>query len=262
MAQYNIVRDYDWTSAPKGSSFRKTAPRVWLKSYKIDSNQIMSAIQGYVALVEGGTTDAQSYYDKMYSESTTPEDDFWFPFFGSNVRGFTNTFGDTFQSGVGGAGGILSDQNEQLKTLAGGLGQAYTAIQSIATKTSNPGTYIETPMFYQFEKNDSPLDVSMVLSNTINENSYKDNLKLVQYFTRINRPLRKNSIAVDPPRIYKIRLHGIRYIRWAYCSNFNVELLGTKREIDKTIIPEAYQLNMTFQSLTLEHAGFLDYTTR
>jgi len=279
MAKYDVVKEYDWTSAPRGSGMRKKAPRVWVKSYKLKSNQIMQAIQGFVAIATegGGSGDAKSFYDKMYGEATTAEDDFNFPFFNDNIRSFSNTFGDTFQSGIGGSGGIGSDFYEGAKTLAGGAAQALNitdmdtatkAFQQVgkrdfsgAMKTmgsgGSPGTYVESPMFYQFEKNDGPLEVSFVLSNTINPDSIEKNKKLIHKLTEINRPLRRNSIAVDPPRIYQVKVPGHRFIRWAYCSQFSSSMIGTRREINGVIVPEAYQINMSFQSLTLEHAGFL-----
>lgn len=279
MAKYDVVKDYDWTSAPRGSEIRTHAPRVWVKSYKLNSNQISQTIGNYLNILDV-TQDAKSFYDKMYSKSTTPDDDFNFPFFGDNIRSFSNTFGDTFQNGIGSGGGLMSNLFEGVKTFLGGVGEAAglagidNLVKSAKTfaagdretamdifkagiaKGGDPGTYIETPMFYQFEKNDGPLDVSFVLANTINEDSIDKNHKLVQRLIYINRPLRKNSIAVDPPRIYQVRVPGHRLIRWAWCSNFGLELLGTRRVVNNVIVPEAYKVSMTYQSLTLEHAGF------
>lgn len=286
MARYDVVKDYDWTSAPRGSEIRKNAPRVWVKSYKLKSNQIMQTIRGYINILNGLTGDAKTFYDKMYSDSTLEEDDFNFPFFTDNVRSFGNTFGDTFQDGIGGGGGIGASIFDQAKSFVGGLGQAAglvgvdnlskawkqwnegdhaKAAQTVGNGIANdgdPGSYIETPMFYQFEKSDSALEVSFVLANTINSDSIDRNHELVQRLTYINRPLRKNSIAVDPPRIYQVRVPGHRLIRWAYCSSFTMGLLGTRRVINNVIVPEAYQLSMSFQSLTLEHAGFLKDETQ
>jgi hypothetical protein len=289
MAKYDVVKEYDWTSAPRGSGMRKKAPRVWVKSYKLKSNQIMQAIQGFVAIATegGGSGDAKSFYDKMYGEATTAEDDFNFPFFNDTIRSFSNTFGDTFQNGIGGSGGIAGDLYEGAKGLIGAGAQAYNtgnwreSLNSVgdaaskglrgdikgagnslinAAKSSvggSPGTYVESPMFYQFEKNDGPLEVSFVLSNTINQDSLEKNKNLIYRLTYINRPLRVNSIAVDPPRIYQVKVPGHRFIRWAYCSQFSTSMIGTRREINGVIVPEAYQINMSFQSLTLEHAGFM-----
>jgi hypothetical protein len=191
---------------------------------------------------------------------------------------------------MGGTGGTLSDMFEGSKTFTAGLadlgnvakgawagkGSMGNAAGSAArgdvggfvnnlkqarsemNTGGSPGSYIETPMFYQYEKNDSDVEVSMILSNTINEYSYIENMDLINKLTIINRPLRKTSISVEPPRIYQIRVNGLRFIRWAYCNSFNSTMLGMKREIDGVIVPEAYQLTMTFKSLTMEHSGFMD----
>jgi hypothetical protein len=276
MAKYDVVKEYDWTSAPRGSGIRKNAPRVWVKSYKLKSNQIMSAIKGFVAIAKGGSGDAESFYDKLYSDSSTPEDDFNFPFFSDNVRSFSNTFGDTFQSGSGAGAGLMGGVFDAAKQLAGTVAEAYgvtdtkslgkaagqllnkdySGAMSSIGNGGNPGAYIETPMFYQYEKNDNDLEVSFVLSNTINSD-YDKNQALITKLTEINRPLRLNSVAVEPPRIYQIRVPGHRFIKWAYCSSFSVSFIGTRRLIADKIVPEGYQITMSFKSLTIEHAGFL-----
>ena len=280
----DVVKDYDWTSAPRGSSFRQKAPRVWVRSYKLISNQIITTLKNYLAIIEnaGGSGTAKDFYNKMYGNATEVEDDFNFPFFGDNLRTFSNTFGDTFQSGIGESGGAFSELFEGARTFIGGVAnamgivgkdaikqatdaasqgnfkQALGALVNGAKKGGDPGTYVESPMFYQFEKNDAPLEVSFVLSNTINSDSVHKNHALVRKLTYINRPLRRNSVAVDPPRIYGVRVPGHRTIRWAFCSDFSVSLLGTKRIINDVLTPEAYLITMHFQSLTLEHAGFVE----
>jgi hypothetical protein len=292
--KYNVVAEYDWTSSPRGSGMRTKAPRVWVKSYKLKSNQIMQAIKGFVAIATegGGSGNAKSFYEKMYGEAAEAEDDFNFPFFGDEVRSFGNNFGDTFQDGIGGSGGIGGDIFQAAKGFAGGVGQALNLSDSSSLESAKgslanaagsaasgnfkeagksvmsalntlgnggaPGTYIESPMFYQFEKSDSPLNVSFALANTINADSVSKNKALIDKLTRINRPLRTNSIAVDPPRIYQVKVPGHRFIKWAYCEQFSVKLLGTRREINGVIVPEAYEISMSFKSLTLEHSGFMD----
>ena len=280
--KYDVVKEYDWCSSPRGSGLRKKAPRVWVKSYKLKSNAIMTSIKNYLNIAQQAGGDAKTFYEKMYGEVTTPEDDFNFPFFGDNVRSFSNTFGDTFQNGVGGGGGIGTAADNILKTAIGAgvalkdavglsteaatdaiskfsngnFSEAFNSLKENAFKGGDPGSYVETPQFYQFDKTDGPLEVSFVLSNTINTD-HKKNYELVKKLTEINRPLRRNSIAVDPPRIYQVKVPGHRFIKWAYCSSFSVNLLGTKRESGGVIVPEGYQINMSFQSLTLEHAGFM-----
>lgn len=284
MAKFDVVKEYDWTSMPRGSAMRGKAPRAWVKSYKLKSNQIMHAIQGFVAIATA--SDAKSFYDKLYGDATTPEDDFNFPFFDDNVRSFTNSFGDTFQDGIGGSGGFGGQIFNTLKGVAGEVAQVANITDKesiskagnslIGTNKGNftervkgamsalgqgghPGTYVEAPKFYEFNStSDSALKVSFALSNTINPDGPSKNYELVKKLTTINRPLRVNNIAVDPPRIYQVKVPGHRFIRWAYCSDFSVNLIGTRRNINGIITPEGYLIDMSFTSLTLEHAGFMD----
>lgn len=285
MAIIDVVRDYDWTSIPRGSKLRNRSPYARVKSYKLISNNIMQSINSFVDIAKNssGSGNADSFYDKLYADATKEQDSFNFPFFSDSVRSFSNGFGDTFQNGLGGSGGIASQVFEDLTGLVAGVSQVMnltdtdtlksiggiaTSDKSISQKISesasklmvggNPGTYIETPMFYQFEKSDSPIQVNFILANTINSDSIEKNKDLVKKLTKMNRPLRKNSIAVDPPCIYEVKVPGLRYIRWAYCDSFNIELQGTRRLINNEIIPEAYSISMSFKSLTLEHAGFVD----
>jgi hypothetical protein len=275
MGKYDVVKDFDWTSVPRGSGLRKRAPRVWVKSFKIKSNEALNRFKNYMQVL--AITDAKSFYDKMYGDVSEPEDDFNFPFFGDNVRSFSNTYGDTFQSAfLNAADSVARNAIELGGTAASVMGidniQATSDIirsdLSVENKLLNlktmvgqangdPGSYIETPKMYQYEQSDGPLTVSFVLSNTINSD-WKKNYELVKKLQVINRPFRKNSIAMEPPRIYQVKVPGHRFIRWASCSNFELNLLGTKREIDGIIVPEGFQVTMSFTSLTTEVSNFMD----
>lgn len=282
----DVVKEYDWTSAPRGSGFRKKAPRVWVKSFKINSNLVLNRFKSYAEIAS--VQDPDKFYDSLYGDATEPEDDFNFPFFQDSIRSFGNAFGDTFQNGFGGGGGIGESLDGKFQTAASIIAQGANAA-SIAKKIggamiegaltgatatemasnsmkagigamagTNPGSYMETPKFYEYTSaNEGPLNVSFVLANTINDD-YQKNYDLVKRLTEINRPKRINSIAMEPPRIYQVKVPGHRFIRWAYCSDFDITFLGTKREIGGIIVPEGYQVSMSFQSLTVEVSNFMD----
>lgn len=278
MAKYDVVKEYDWTIIPRGSALRKKAPRVWVKSYKLKSNAVLNRFENYLKILS--RKDADKFYEQLYGEVSSPEDDFNFPFFNDSVRSFSNNFGDTFQNGFGGGGGIGSAAADGIEAIMGTVMQlggvvgsdalneasmlarkgelkaAGAALVKGAKGGGDPGSYTETPKFYQYEQNDGPLEVSFILYNTINDD-YDKNHKLVQRLTYINRPLRKDSMAMDPPRIYQVKVPGHRFIKWAYCSSFSLNLLGTKREMGGVIVPEAYQVTMSFTSLTVEAANFM-----
>ena len=179
----NIVMDYDWTSIPKGSVLRRNAPRVIVRSFKINSSESLNRIRSYIQVA--AVTDSEEFYNKLYGDIATPEETFRFPFLGDAVRSFSNEYGDTFQSAflgsvdsaLGGAAklyGEIGTYNvldnaaqlaENVKSAVGIKSAVANLPKGISTA---PGSYIETPKLYQYAQNDTGLEVSFVLSNTIN----------------------------------------------------------------------------------------------
>jgi len=249
---YNVVNGYDWTVVPRDSSLRKKAPAVYATSYLINTNQIMQSIQGYINLFK---TDPKTFYERMYQ--ATKEDDFIFPYFDDSVRGFQNNFSETYSGGIAGNAGDMpgAELLGGAKTLADSM--ANLVSQGAAFFKGNPGSYLEVPKFYQYENTDEPLNVTFNLINTITEDEWKRNYELVTKLTDICRPHRKSAATIDPPRLFKVRVPGYRWMEWAYASSFNVKLKGTKRMIEGKIVPEAFEVNMTFTSLTIEVSNFL-----
>jgi hypothetical protein len=269
----NVVRDYDWTSIPRGSVLRDNAPRVRVQSFKINSSESINRIKSYLNSVTSVNPD--EFYNKLYGNISDPDDTFIFPFLGDAVRSFSNEYGDTFQSAflgsVDSAFGEAAKLFGEIKTynvsenfgkLADNIAKADSLGSFVDTATKNmstaPGSYVETPKLYQYSQNDAGLEVSFVLSNTLNADGVQKNINLVNKLTRINRPFRRNGLVMEPPRIYEIRIPGIRYIKWASCSSFSVQLLGARQMHGNELIPEGYLISMTFTSLTAEVSNFMD----
>ena len=121
-----------------------------------------------------------------------------------------------------------------------------------------PGSYIETPKFYQYAQTDGGVTINFVLANTINDGDIEKNQKLIKTIIEEARPRRDTAIAMSFPRIYEITIPGLRYIRWASLANASFNLVGQRRIIDGRIVPEAYAMSLTFNSLTIETANFLE----
>ena len=126
-----------------------------------------------------------------------------------------------------------------------------------------PGTYIETPKFYQYSPTDAGLEISFALSNTLNNDGIPMNHTFIKDFTRMNRPFRTGPIGMTFPAIYNIVLPGQRYIQWAFLESFNINMLGMRRRIPlqnggSHVVPEGYTCSFNFRSLTLEAANFID----
>jgi len=141
---------------------------------------------------------------------------------------------------------------------SGFLGAMKDAGKAMGTKTvGDPGSYIETPKFYQYANTDQGLELSFALSNTLNDDAAAKNAEFIKRFTIINRPMRLGPLGMTFPAIYHIEVPGLRYIEWASLDNFGVSMLGQRRKINGVIVPEAYVINLSFTSLTIEAANFM-----
>jgi len=305
---YDIVNEYDWTSAPAGSDLRKETPNAYVTAYKMDFSQLQQFIDGYINIAtvknraeQTGRNVGQQFYKDLYKSGKVLAD-INFPFFSDSIRGFTNEYADTFSpisqrgaqflfgeqiNNLGGAaegaiGGTIALGREALnssllqgnaigESIAGGekfVGDAFNKLTGLKMPgfqtVGAPGSFIETPKFYQYSNTDEGVEVAFVLSNTLNDfrsnKGFKQNIKFIKEFTMMNRPYREGPIAMTFPAIYHIEIPGLRYIEWAYLENFGIELMGTRRRIGKDIIPEAYMCKFLFKSLTIEAANFVQLT--
>jgi hypothetical protein len=279
--EYNIIRDYDWTSVPRGAAIRDKAPRVTADSYIVKNNLLLNRLQSYLAV---GQSNPDTFYEQLYRDVVDKSDIFILPYFENSARNISNTWGDTFVDGFGGesvgssldknAGNLLGIATE-LTTLKsdvslgsmtgafGGEGNMLTKLRNsvgeLTKGASTPGSYIERPKFYDYASaKESSLNVRFALSNTLNSDFYEKNYTFVKKLIEISKPTRKDAIAVDPPRIFRVKMNGYRYMPWAYISNLTVDMMGTKRMINGVIIPESYEISVQFEPLTIEVSNFLN----
>lgn len=280
MARINVHKEYDWTSIPRNSPYRDVAPYVLLTAYKITSSAALNRISSYLSVAKSASAD--EFYEKLY-ENVEKTDEIFIPYFGDGIRSFSNEFGDTFQSGAMGsidsllqsganeifapAGELkLSDNFKNFKNKAGDVINSIGNMEEFKTAMGNigsgystaPGSYIETPKLYQYAQNDGALDITFPLFNTINADAVQKNYDLVDKLIRINRPKRLSAVTMEPPHIYEVKLKGLRYMRWAYCSSFSVNMIGSRRLLNGVITPDGYQISMSLTSLTTEVSNFMD----
>ena len=121
-----------------------------------------------------------------------------------------------------------------------------------------PGTYVETPKFYQYAATDTGVEINFLLSNTISKEDAEKNQKLIKNIIEESRPRRGGAIELTFPRIYEIEIPGLRFVKWAYLANAAFNLVGQRRLIDKKIVPEAYAISLVFNSLTIEVENFIE----
>lgn len=278
MGKYNIVKEYDWTAIPRGADLRNKAPKVLIRSYKLKSNSIMNRLKNYIQVATAASS--KEFYNKMYGDATEQEDDFYFPYFDNGLRSITNVFDDTYKNGVGGAGAGSNIENlfKDKLGIAADLATQFTSPESRAEFKSKlsegdivgagqailgggtggaAGSYIESPKFYNYGSASEPaLNVNFKLANTLNSDFMK-NYELIKKLIEINKPKRNDAISLDPPRIYRVKLYGYRYMPWAYVNSLTINMEGAKRMINDVIIPEAYDISISFHPLTIEVSNFM-----
>ena len=312
MGRVDIVRDYDWTSVPRGSGLREEAPCAICTAHILENNQLQQFLGGYINTLETmevqpGQDKGLQFYKGLYKTTGPPVGTFFFPFFTDNYRAFSNEYDNSFSSisqrgadmigaevienlagagekligggielgkNIAGVGAGLIDafkdtekDGETVKAKGVASGQATVdAKKSLAKRAGEamgtvtmgaPGSYIETPKFYQYANTDQGLELSFALSNTLNDDAAAKNAEFIKQFTIINRPTRLGPLGMTFPAIYHIEVPGLRYIEWASLDNFGVSMLGQRRKIGGVIIPEAYVINLSFTSLTIEAANFM-----
>ena len=287
MAIYDVVNKYSWTSVPKNTPMRREAPKVIVTPFKLIGSQLNQYINGYVNI---GNMDPEKFYRNLYKVNKTGNE-YQFPYLSDNIKSFGNSFTESFGnfSSKGAVNGVYNAGQSIMTELAGsGLGAAEivsyllndtsdivnglpssmqgaantmidasgAAAGAVGLPTGNAGSYLETPQLYQFENTDAPLDVSFTLSNTIDENDAEMNKALIDDLVKLNKPERLSAIHMTYPHIYRIMVPGQRYMFWAYMSNFSVSLLGNRREINGKLVPEGYNITMSFKSLIIETSNF------
>jgi len=254
----NVLKQLDWTSTPKEG--RKKAPKVVVKSHRLKGSALKITVDGYMTAGRESATSSKAFYEGLYQ--TTPGPKYVFPYFGDSFRQFTNDFADTLSNVTDRGQKVMgASALEAAKDLAENVASGFMALrelQGAVDESANPGSYIETPKFYQFANTDQALQVQFPLLNTVSREGAKKNQKFIKEFTKLNRPHRANSIAMSFPHIYEVRVPGLRFIKWAYLSDLSFGLLGTRRMKGGKILPEGYTCSMTFNSLTVEVANFMD----
>ena len=270
MAEYDFTK-LDWTASSK----KDDCPAVILTGGRLEGSQLKNSIRGAINAITAGAGNTD-YIDNLYKlqgESGGGTKTFRLPFFNTTYNSFTNQFADAFsqisQRGNNIWGADIADSvNNIAANIRTGMSQSWEFLRSFAylgPTNGPPGTYIQTPMFWQAANTAQPLIVKFVLSNTVSEDGAEKNLAAINQFAKANKAKRDGGgIKIDYPMVYQIELPGHRYMRWGYCSSFNVGMLGLRKAKgeSKTPVPEAYSCEFGFTSLTLEDADMLTGTIK
>lgn len=180
------------------------------------------------------------------------------PYFGNSYNETSNSFGAGQSNFVSGLTDIASNVASFASNIQGAL---------------KPGTYIETAKQFNMGDSGRSVNIKIPLLNTGEFTDIVDNWQLIFGLIYQNRPGRLTRAIIDVPVIYEVYSQGMVYMPFAFISSLSVNFLGSRRTVNirvpvglnpgeyftdiTTIVPDAYELNITLQGLNDESRNFL-----
>jgi len=199
------------------------------------------------------------------------------PYFDNKQISQTNQFAET--GSVGGAANLATGA-------VGFMTDTAEIISSLASPTQI--TYIERTKFYNYSSDGGEtVDVEFPLINT-GSVTYEDvvrNWQLLYLLVYQNRPGKTGFNTVEQPVIYQVEIPGVKFFPYCYVTSINIEFVGSRREMSisvpfngsstnntqtsinntvaskdiKTVIPDAYKVRITLQSMTANTKNFMNH---
>jgi hypothetical protein len=201
---------------------------------------------------------------KLYSVEPTLFE-YKLPFFVEKIidkkRNWSKSFagGENSRTGATGAASIVEDQ---VKFVA----EAGTGAPLIGPLLDQ-GSYVERSKYFSPSRQSEPITFSFPLLNTLDEKDIQKNFDLVWLLCFQNTAVRSNIADITPPCIYEVWIPGIKYMLFAALEDIRIEYLGNRRRVEMVhpgskakvdiIIPEAYNINITVNSLTTDSSNFM-----
>ena len=160
------------------------------------------------------------------------------------------------------------------------LGLSLSQYGDIGNVTSGlagiPGVTKETIKTFTPNDTGDTITTTFYLFNTENVNDLLSNWEFLFWLTYQNLPNRKSLSRMDPPCIYTVTVPGFKRFPVAVINGLKVDNIGTTRLVDITtgemipqerainnknikIIPEAYKVTITIQSLLINSRNLFYY---
>jgi hypothetical protein len=183
---------------------------------------------------------------------------YYLPYFSNSYNENANQFG-------AGESNLLSGLTE--------IASSFASFASNIQGFLKPGTYIETAKQFNMGDSGRTVNIKFPLLNTGQFSDILKNWQLIFGLIYQNRPGRVTRSIIDVPVIYEVYSQGVIYMPYAYISSLSVNFLGSRRTINlevpigfnpgenstimNTIVPDAYEVNITLRGLNEETRNFL-----
>lgn len=277
----DVVQDMAWTLNPPGSreQYNNRIPYIHLTEYQQSTGQLVASLIYFYrvfqrlnapnssaessGIINADNDPSEVYKLKYFGDETGFT--YRLPYFGPNHTKRSNTFGsdeNPFSSlmdlskDAASFPAFLLGKEKKFSTFSM-LGKA-SALFSSGIALANQAMPGKIKFEYPQAWNDTSLEsfsTSFDLFNTVDENHVSQNRRFCHLFSYQNTPSRRNFAIVDPPAIYSLSIPGVINFPVCYVNDLTITNLGNTRMmyIDgiDALIPEAYRINITFQSLLL-----------
>lgn len=231
-----------------------------LNKLREDAEASMDELKKFIG--HGGDIGNNGIIDPYVGLYILKETDFLYklPYF-SSKHTQKNAFWESCYTGAGQT--IITDLMNSAVDFVASFGTGIPIFGSLM----EPGLYIERGKFYQPRPGTESISVSFPLLNTLNQESIQNNFDLIWLLVFQNSSFRKNKTEITPPCIYQVLIPGVKFMLYAYISDIKIEYLGTRRKIllnhpkvntqISTMVPEAYNITITINSLTTDSGNFM-----
>lgn len=203
------------------------------------------------------------YNGLYYTEDTGFK--YYLPYLSDNYLGADNVFSEDSQKLLG-----LSNISETLS-------KGFDAVRGIAFM-DKPGVYVEQSKQYQFGQEGRNFDITFPLLNTGSYEDIKRNWQFLFGLIYQNKPGRINRNLLELPVIYEFYIEGMAYMPYSYITQIQVDFIGNRRTMGidipsfgdvgenevlqdrtniNTVIPDAYNVKISFSGLNKETKNFL-----
>jgi hypothetical protein len=259
-----------WISSVKELLGNGEQSEGWQDSAGQNATDLGNILAKTNATSKGIDTGSNSYmksYENIYGVYPT-KFKYIMPYFVGEWKSVTNSWGGEALGGkvpgIDFARNTLSKFADIASSVTAGFGMDFA--KSFSYPTEGPGTSFE-----------------LILDNTYDSyhdnrtvNSYQHNWELIFLLLYQNLPNRRNKLFFDPPVIYKAQVPGVLTYLYSYISSINIQSIGNRQPKDvyintqdengrlelkqfKTLIPEAFKVNINLKSLLPESKNlFLD----
>lgn len=261
----NELSVYDTLSAA-GVSFTgvKDALVSGAKSTKEFAADIKGKAENFISNDDNFKDNILKPYNGLYYTEDTGFK-YYLPYFENDYLGTDNTFSEDSQK-IGGLGDIS-------KT----IGKVFDTVRGVAFM-DKPGVYVEQSKQYQFGQEGRDITINFPLLNTGTYEDIKRNWQLIFGLIYQNKPGRINRNLLELPVIYEFYMEGMAYMPYSYITKIQVDFIGNRRTMDidipsfgvigsneslqdrtiiNTVIPDAYNVSISFSGLNKETKNFL-----